>query len=65
MDARIIAAMGEFAATTKNDVLSVRVARIVQKLHNKGKQFEEHYTRLTAADKRVIAIFERDMAAAA
>ena len=49
MDAHIIAAMGEFAATTKNDLLSVRVARIVQKLHNKGKQFEEHYTQLTAA----------------
>jgi len=40
MDARIIVAMGDFAATTKNDAMSVHVARIVQKLQNAGKQFE-------------------------
>jgi hypothetical protein len=62
MDARIIAAMGEFAATTKNDAMSVHVARIVQKLQNAGRQFEAHYTRITAADRRVIAMFERDAA---
>ena len=63
MDARIIVAMGDFAATTKNDAMSVHVARIVQKLQNAGKQFEAHYTRITAADMRVIAMFERDAAA--
>ena len=60
MDARIIVAMGDFAATTKNDAMSVHVA---QKLQNAGKQFEAHYTRITAAYRRVIAMFERDAAA--
>jgi hypothetical protein len=64
MNASIIERMGEFAATTNNDVLSVRVSRIVQKLHNAGKQFETRYTQITAADRRIIAVFERAAAAA-
>jgi len=59
MDARTIIAMGDFAATTENNVLSVQVSRIVQKLHNRGKQFEDHYTQITPAEQRIIALFQR------
>ena len=61
-DNSIIAAMADFAATTANDVLSVRVARIVAKLQNAGQQFESRYTQITADDRRIIAIFERMIA---
>jgi hypothetical protein len=63
MDPEIITAMADFAATTPNDRLSVAVSRIVTKLQNAGQQFESHYTRITAADRRIIAIFQREVAA--
>jgi hypothetical protein len=63
MDANVIKAMGDFAATTKNDALSVCVSRVVQKLHNEGRPFEGHYTHITDSDRRIIAIFERRAAA--
>ena len=62
-DNSIIAAMADFAATTANDVLSVRVARIVAKLQNVGQQFEARYTQITTDDRRIIDIFRRQVAA--
>jgi len=47
-DARLealIEAMTTFAANTKNDLLSVRVSRVAQRLQHRGEPFEKPLTR--------------------
>ena len=41
----VIEAMTKFASTTKNDELSVRVARVAQRLQHRGEPFERPLTR--------------------
>ncbi len=56
--AKLIEAMGTFAANTKNDALSVRVARTANKLAYTGAMFESHYAgKLTAGDRAIIRPF--------
>ena len=47
--------MGDFAANTKNDVLSCKVARIVEKLVYQNAPFERR--KVTEAEKRIIRLF--------
>lgn len=42
---RMIDAMTQFASTTKDDRLSVEVARVAQRLQHAGKAFEKPLTR--------------------
>jgi hypothetical protein len=41
----LIEAMTKFASTTKNDQLSVRVARVANRLQNRNQPFEKPLTR--------------------
>lgn len=50
----LIDAMGRFASTTKDDRLSVEVARVAQRLQHVSKPFEKP---LTARERAVIRPF--------
>lgn len=56
MKHQLIAQMGKFASTAKNDAVSVAVARVVQKLHSRGMEFSDN---LTLEDRKIIALFEK------
>lgn len=62
--AKLIQAMGTFAANTKNDNLSVAVARTANKLAHTGAMFESHYAgNLTSDDWKVIRPFVKQQIA--
>ena len=50
----LIAAMGRFASTTKNDQLSVEVSRVAQRLQHVNKPFERP---LSARERAIIRPF--------
>lgn len=50
----LIDAMGLFASTTRNDTLSVEVARVVQRLRHVNRPFERP---LTARERAIIRPF--------
>jgi hypothetical protein len=56
----LIAAMGRFASTTKNDTLSVEVARVAQRLQHVNKPFERP---LNARERAIIRPFLAQQAA--
>jgi len=51
--------MSDFSRTTRDDILSVRVSRIVEKLETFGLDFSR---RLSADDLKIITMFERRLA---
>lgn len=59
--AKLIESMGEFAANTKDDKLSIVVARTANKLANAGSSFERE---LTADDLKVMQPFIKRQEAA-
>jgi len=57
--AALIETMSDFSRTTRDDILSVRVSRIVEKLETFGLDFSR---RLSADDLKIITMFERRLA---
>ena len=55
--AKLVAKMGEFAAKTKDDRLSVEVSRVANRLSHAGAAFER---RLTTRELAVIRPFLRN-----
>lgn len=55
---RLVDAMSEFAANTRSDTLSVRVARVAHRLQNLGKPFEKP---LNAKERQIIRPFAQHL----
>ena len=51
---QVVAAMTRFASSTRDDRLSVSVARVANRLQNQGNPFERP---LTAHEQRVVNMF--------
>jgi hypothetical protein len=65
--AELIQHMAQFASTTRDDRLSVEVARVVQRLRNRDKPFERAFSRREQAVIRpfiahIAALKEREAA---
>jgi hypothetical protein len=58
--AKIVDTMSSFAANTKDDRMSVIVARVAQRLSHQGEPWEQP---LTAKEQRIVDMFSSRIAA--